>query len=302
MSSAITLIPWQIAIDEHLIIRGQHTPFSGKPVIHFLHGNGFCGLTYRPFLEALATDFDLIISDMPGHGDSDSESPFMGWNRTARVMASVLKHHMAQLGDVPVYLLGHSYGGVISALMVKHQLAVRGLVMLDPVIFPPGLLSVMAVGDSLGLLKNAPLAKSARARRKHWATRQDAHAALHNRGMFRSWSEESFAAHIEHGLRDMADGVSLKCNPEREAQIFSSYPRKLWASLASVHVPMVLFEAEKSFPFIARSTERLAVLNQRLQLHKVKGGHCFMQEQPQASAQRVAAVIHALEKSHADLG
>jgi pimeloyl-ACP methyl ester carboxylesterase len=296
VSSVMSLIPWQIAIDEHLIIRGQHTPFSGKPVIHFLHGNGFCGLTYRPFLEALATDFDLIISDMPGHGDSDSESPFMGWNRTARVMASVLKQHMAQIGDVPVYLLGHSYGGVISALMVKHKLPVQGLIMLDPVIFPPGLLSVMAVGDTLGLLKNAPLAKGARARRKHWASRHAAHAALHNRGMFRGWSEASFAAHIQHALREQADGVTLKCNPEREAQIFSSYPRKLWASLASVHVPMVLFEAEKSFPFIAKSTERLAVVNHRLQLHKVKGGHCFMQEQPQQSARQVLAAIQTLEK------
>lgn len=298
----ITFIPWQHAVDNALIIRGLHTPFTGKPIVHFLHGNGFCGLTYLPFLEQLATDFDLIISDMPGHGDSGSESPFMGWNRTARVMAGVLKTHMAQQPQVPVYLLGHSYGGVVSALMVKHLQGVQGLIMLDPVLFPPGMLSVMAVGDTLGLLKNAPLAKGARARRKHWASRQEAHAALHNRGMFRGWSEESFAAHIEHGLREQSDGVTLKCNPEREAQIFSSYPRKLWASLASVHVPMVLFEAEKSFPFIAKSSARLAVLNQRLQVHRVKGGHCFMQESPTLSAQQVAAVIHTLEQAHANLG
>lgn len=297
-----TLIPWQHAVDNALIIRGHHTPFSGKPIVHFLHGNGFCGLTYLPFLEALAADFDLIISDMPGHGDSGSESPFMGWNRTARVMAGVLKQQMAQLGDVPVYLLGHSYGGVVSALMVKHLPAVRGLVMLDPVLFPPGMLSVMAVGDTLGLLKNAPLAKGARARRKHWASRREAYGALHNRGMFRGWSTESFAAHIQHGLRDQADGVTLKCSPEREAQIFSSYPRKLWASLANVHVPMVLFEAQKSFPFIAKSSARLAVLNHRLTIHKVAGGHCFMQENPEQSARQVAAALQALEFNHANLG
>ena len=70
---------------EHLTLRGWHTPPSGKPLLHFLHGNGFCGRTYEPMLEHLATHFDLWLCDAQGHGDSDCGKRFLGWDRNAEL-------------------------------------------------------------------------------------------------------------------------------------------------------------------------------------------------------------------------
>ena len=47
-------------------------------MLHFLHGNGLSSLTYAPMLRHLSEHFDLFLSDVQGHGDSDHGSRFRG--------------------------------------------------------------------------------------------------------------------------------------------------------------------------------------------------------------------------------
>ena len=79
------LQPWSHSCSAGFTLRGWHTPPSGKPLLHFLHGNGFCGRTYEPLLRLLAADFDLWLCDVQGHGDSDHGGRFHGWNRSAEL-------------------------------------------------------------------------------------------------------------------------------------------------------------------------------------------------------------------------
>ena len=49
--------------------------------------------------------------------------------------------------------------------------------------------------------------------------------------------DEQLAAYrqtVLDALKEVEDGVELKCRPSREAEIFASYPRRLWRSLATV--------------------------------------------------------------------
>ena len=62
------LIPWSHQCDEGFTLRGWRTEASGRPLLHFLHGNGFCSLAYQPMLARLAGHFDLRLSDAHGHG------------------------------------------------------------------------------------------------------------------------------------------------------------------------------------------------------------------------------------------
>ncbi|ERI50304.1 hypothetical protein N878_26220, partial [Pseudomonas sp. EGD-AK9] len=121
-----------------------------------------------------------------------------------------------------------------------------------------------------------------------WPDRAAAHAALHGRGMFRGWDEAAFSAYIEHALKEVADGVELKCRPSREAEIFGSYPRRLWPSLAKVSTPTEVIHGARSYPFVARSVARWCAGNPHVRGQVVPGGHCFMQERPADSAERVA--------------
>ena len=285
---SVVLEPWSFHIKTDFSLCGWRTRFSGKPVIVFMHGNGFSGLTYKPMLDILAQDFDLIIPDLPGHGDSGHGSEFNVWNDTAKFMSSVLNNLSHQIqATTPIFGLGHSYGGVITGLMAgSDDRRFKKTMLLDPVIFSKGMLSVMTAGNLFGLLDNTTLAKQARSRTSTWGSRQEAFDYFHERGAFKGWREDALQAYVDNALKDCEEGVTLKCPKELEAKIFSSYPKKLWSNLKKVNQPCKILVAEKSFPFIARSVEKLTQLRSYT-AETVEGGHCFMQENPEMAAEHI---------------
>src|SRR5690606_7153843 len=97
-----------------------------------------------------------------------------------------------------------------------------------------------------------------------------------------------FAAIIALALGGGVAGVELKCRPSREAEIFGSYPRRLWSSLGRVSTPTQVIHGRRTYPFVARSVARWQAGNGQVCVEVVSGGHCFMQEQPGDSAARVA--------------
>lgn len=286
----MTLLPWSHSCSAGFTLRGWHSPPSGKPLLHFIHGNGFCGRTYEPMLALLAEHFDLWLCDMQGHGDSDHGGPFLGWNRNAELAVEAFVAGKVIFGDVPRYALGHSFGGVLTSLIVAaHPKMFRRVVLLDPVLFPE---QEMVKRRLLGWLLPNPLADSTRKRRTQWEDRQTAFDKLQGRGIFQGWEETALRAHIEHGLRDEpGQGVVLKCSPDREAEIFESAPRGLWRSLSRIETPVRLIHGDKTYPFVKQSAARLLARNAHVTVEEVPGGHCFMQENPQGAAQRVLAFL-----------
>jgi pimeloyl-ACP methyl ester carboxylesterase len=286
------LLPWSHPSSAGFTLRGWHTPPSGKPVLHFLHGNGYCGRVYEPMLALLAKDFDLWLCDAQGHGESEHGGRFHGWNRSAELAVEAFAAGRSRFGDVPAYAVGHSFGGVLTCLILaRHPELFQRAVLLDPVLFSRAMIGVMALSDVVGLSKRSTLASKARSRRSNWPDRAAAHAALHGRGMFRGWDEAAFDAYIQHALRDSEKGVELCCRPSRESEIFSSYPRRLWPSLNKITTPSLLLYGQRSYPFVAQSAARWTALNPHASARVVPGGHCFMQEQPADSAERVRAFL-----------
>jgi pimeloyl-ACP methyl ester carboxylesterase len=282
------LQPWSHDSSAGFTLRGWHSPPSGKPLLHFLHGNGYCGRVYTPLLQRLAEDFDLWLCDVQGHGDTDHGGRFHGWNRSAELALEAFAAGNGDFAAVPRFALGHSFGGVLTSLMLAQQpQQFQRAVLLDPVLFTPAMIGVMALSDVVGLIRRNTLASKAHKRRSSWPDRASAHAALHGRGMFRGWTEEAFAAYVQHALKDSDKGVELKCRPSREADIFSSFPKRLWPSLAKVTTPTQVLYGQRSYPFVAKSVARWCAGNGHVSAHVVAGGHCFMQEQPEDTAARV---------------
>ncbi|WOE82011.1 alpha/beta hydrolase [Pseudomonas protegens] len=286
------LLPWSYPCPEGFTLRGLRSEPSGKPLLHFLHGNGFCSMAYRPLLALLAESFDLWLSDVQGHGDSDHGGPFVGWNRTAELAAEAFEAGLKAYGDVPRYAVGHSFGGVLTSLIVAERPQLFGkAVMLDPVIFSPSMISSLRLLSALGLNRRHTLARKAAARRQHWPDRASAKAALANRGVFKGWSDEALNAYVEHALKDDGQGVALKCSPEREVDIFSTFPRRLWRSLRRVQTPTLVIHGRDSYPYVARSIKRWAALNRHLSTQVIDGQHCFMQVDPVTSARSIAGFL-----------
>ncbi|MCQ4347989.1 alpha/beta hydrolase [Pseudomonas stutzeri] len=286
------LVPWQHPCSTGFTLRGWHSEPSGRPLLHFLHGNGFCCRAYEPLLALLARDFDLWLCDVQGHGDSDHGGRFLGWNRSAELAVEAFLAGAGRFGAVPRHACGHSFGGVLTGLILAGEPALfRRAVLLDPVLFPPAMIGVMALSELLGLHERRELARRARSRRSHWPDRAAARASLHGRGIFRDWSDAALHAYLEHALRSMADGVELKCRPSREAEIFASCPRRLWRSLTRVTTPTLVLHGTHSYPFVGRGVAHWCALDHHVSAQRVAGGHCFMQEDAEEAARRSAAFL-----------
>jgi pimeloyl-ACP methyl ester carboxylesterase len=291
--SPMSLQTWTHQTREGLTLRGWHSRPTGKPLLHMLHGNGFCGRAYDPMLDKLASHFDLWISDVPGHGDSDAGERFLGWNRNADIAFEALQAQAHAFRDVPHFAVGHSFGSVLTALMLAaHPRAFKRAVLLDPVLFSPAMIMGLAVTTLTGTASLTPRARQASRRRHHWASRDDAFTALHGRGTYKGWTDEALRAFITHGIKDSPQGgVELKCTPRREAEIFSSAPAQLWSSLSKVRTPVMTLQAEHTFPFVTEGVARWQNMNDAIQTQVVPGGHCFMQEHPHDTADKVSAFL-----------
>lgn len=287
------LKPWEYRLSAGYTVRGYHTEVTGKPVIHFIHGNGYCGLVYEEMLAPLTRDYDLFISDIQGHGESDVGGHYRGWNRNADFCAEVWQHYQPLLWpDVPSIALGHSYGAVTSALMMaNHNELFSYGVLLDPVFLNKSLMRLVVLSEPFGLLHFSTLARRAKSRRSHWKDKQEAYDYFYQRGMFKGWDDRCLWSYINHALKETTQGLSLKCPPRRESAIFASFPKRLWSSLDRLGTRTHIYYGERTYPFVSKSAEVLQKTNSNVTAEVVPGRHCFMQEQPDQTADRILELL-----------
>ena len=284
---------WQFTTPQGFTLRGQVLGSPGQAVVFFLHGNGFCGGVYEPLLQALRPTFQVVTLDLQGHGASDDGGRFLGWNANAHLAAQAWQSISAPFQGRPCHLLGHSFGGVLSGLILaQHPEAFQSAVLLDPVIFPPGMIAAMHVMEPLGLLKHHQLAKGARNRRAHWPSREEALSYLRGRGTFKGWDEAALDAYVRHALKPHEDGsVHLRCHPSTESAVFGSFPRGLWGHLARINHRVDIVHGDRTMPFVKPSALRWARQSPQVAVHEVRGGHCFMQERPAETAALVGRLL-----------
>ncbi len=116
-------------IDIHYLRTGGAKP----PVVllHGLTGNGAC---WSPLARALEAEFDIVMPDARGHGESSA--PLHGY-RYEDFAADVVGL-IQGLGLAAPVLLGHSMGGLTAALVASQMgAALRGLVLADPTFLSP---------------------------------------------------------------------------------------------------------------------------------------------------------------------
>ncbi len=95
---------------------------EGGDLIVLLHGLGATAAVWHPFTNILAREWDgrWIAPDFRGHGRSIKSGPY-GFDQHARdVAASIGKENAGR-----VFVLGHSFGGVIAALVGSGDFGVK---------------------------------------------------------------------------------------------------------------------------------------------------------------------------------
>jgi len=290
------LQPWEFKQPAGFTVRGYHSVPSGKPVLHFIHGNGFCGLTFERLLVEFQDDYDFFISDGQGHGNSDEGEVYPGWNKSARNFERVWQHYSHLWANVPKIALGHSYGAVMSTLMMAKNPDLFNLgILMDPVYCSPRMAKTMSLMTNLGLMKQMPLAKQAKIRSVKWENKDEAWEYFYQRGTFKGWQDDCLQAYLNHALEAHDDGsLHLKCPPRIEGAVFSAYAHNLWSSIRSINKPMTMLYGERTYGFVLKSLPKIRKANPYYDFIKMPGGHCFMQEQPESTAQEIKQKLRFL--------
>ena len=116
-------------IDIHYLRTG-----GSKPPVVLLHGLTGSGACWSPLAGALEAEFDVVMPDARGHGDSST--PLNGY-RYEDYVGDVVGL-IQGLGLAAPVLLGHSMGGMTAAVVASQiGAALRGVILADPTFLSP---------------------------------------------------------------------------------------------------------------------------------------------------------------------
>ncbi len=109
-------------------VRLHYTRTGGaKPPVVLAHGFSDDGLCWTPVAEVLQSDYDVIMVDARGHGQSDA--PEQGYNMVD--MAGDLRGVIAALGLHRPAVFGHSMGGGTTLALAGLYPDVPGAILLE---------------------------------------------------------------------------------------------------------------------------------------------------------------------------
>ena len=106
----------------------SHRVGTGEPLV-LLHGMGESHVGWRPVIEMLAADYDVIAIDLPGFGDSAS-LPF-STPPTAANLAKAVEAELDQLGIDDYHVAGYSLGARV-ALHLGGSRRARSVIAIGP--------------------------------------------------------------------------------------------------------------------------------------------------------------------------
>ena len=271
----------------------MQTPFPLAPIINrwgnpegetlfFLHANSFSSKMYTPFLEPLFKDYNILAPDLPGHGDSR-------WNGRIEAWVDLANYYIAHLEknppDMPMIAMGHSIGGIVIMLMaIQRPDWFKKIILLDPVLLPKRILTLIRVLKVLSLTHVIPLAKAANRRKNHFQDREMALQHYAKKKIFSRWQPVFLEAYVETCLHEDGQGeFLLSCAPQLESSIYQSIPLNVWRLPKKLPHPALFIIGEKSDTVSKHGFNRLRGSRGNHIVKSVIAGHLFPFETPSES-------------------
>ena len=217
---------------------------AADPLLMFSHGTGLCKELWRPVVSSLR-DQDVSASalawDTRGHGRAPAlDIPASWWTFGTDLVGLI--DQLERTGRLPdsVVGVGHSMGGTVLVLAeLLRPGTFTGLVLIEPVLLPP----------PFERNPYGPLAQGAIRRRPVFDSREELVETYLDKPLFQRWHPEVFEAYIDHGFREVPEGLALRCPREVEADLFSSGAESgAFARLDELSPPVHLIITDESGP------------------------------------------------------
>ncbi len=174
----------------------QYGP-AEKPTIVFLHGGGGAGWMWRPQVEPLASDFHLLVPDLPGQGRSTDAGRFT-MTSAAEQIATLVRERVP---EGRAHLVGLSEGAqVVVQLLATDPDVVESAIVSSALVLPIKGASAMSTESALRQtykLTIKPL------RNVDWYVRWNMHRAAGVPDEYFDDFRESFRTLSEEGFVDL---------------------------------------------------------------------------------------------------
>lgn len=107
---------------------------GSKPPLVLLHGLTGSGACWTPLARALEGEYDVVMPDARGHGNSSGPLHGYGYENHASDVVGLIQ----RLGLAAPILLGHSMGGMTAAVVASQVgQVIRGVILVDPTFLSP---------------------------------------------------------------------------------------------------------------------------------------------------------------------
>jgi pimeloyl-ACP methyl ester carboxylesterase len=249
----------------------------------FSHGNSFPAGTYRQLLDIWAEAGLTVRAVMFGH---DPAYPVASnW----RGLRDQLIHFIeAQQAGEPVWLVGHSLGGLLSLMAAcrRPDLA-RGLVMLDSPVITGWRAQSVAVFKRSGLIRRSRPARC-RSSGATWPDLASVKQHFASKPVFARWDPRVLDDYVAAGFVEAPQGgVQLRFSREVETRIYNTLPDHLGALLrATRRAARWASSPAPSRPRCARAARPPRARLAQHRFIRFEGTHLYPMERPQDTARR----------------
>ncbi|MEL6271042.1 MAG: alpha/beta hydrolase, partial [Chloroflexota bacterium] len=251
--------------------------------IHMAVANGFPPQVYQPLLQPLAQEYNVVsLPPRPMWTNPPPSDEFTSWEETAVDLIKALR--LFHLKDV--IGIGHSLGAVATMFAAtKKPCWFRGIVLLDPTIFPPRLLWTLKAMRIIGLEGRMPLVRRALNRRAHFADAQEAFQYWRGKKLFEDWTDEALWLYVT-GLTapndNGDDGLMLTWSPEWEARYYATIYTESWKVIGQLEglLPILVIRGTYTNTFFEPAAELMQKRVPSMTYAEVEGGHLFPQSAP----------------------
>lgn len=256
---------------------------SGTP-LHLALANGFPPHSYRPLLEPFTANYRVLsFPPRPLWTQPPPPSSLRTWEDKATDLLAAFDTH----NITGVVAMGHSMGAVATLIAaVREPERFRGVVLLDPTIFPPHLLWTFKALRMIGLEGRFPLVNKALKRRAQFTSTEEAFAYWRGKRLFTDWSDEVLRLYVEGLTQPSASGsggVELAWSPQWEARYYETVYTNSWAMVSRypTQVPLLIIRGTTSNTFFASVAKRVQTRLPSATFAEITGhGHLFPQSAP----------------------
>jgi pimeloyl-ACP methyl ester carboxylesterase len=270
---------------------------AAQGTIVFSHANGFPAGTYRVLFEAWrGAGYAVHAIDKLGH---DPAYPVTSnWPKLREQLIHFVEREVPA-AQRPVFLVGHSLGGILSLLVAcRRPDLVRGLVLLDSPAITGWRAHSLQVFKATGLIRRVSPGRVSRFRRHEWPSREAVHSHFAAKAAFARWDPRVLADYVRAGFEEREGKTVLGFRREVETHIYDTLPHHVGSELRRhpLRAPFAFLAGTQSVE--ARqaglaTTRKLA----RDRFTWVEGSHLFPMERPDQTAAEVLRWIATMTPS-----